>query len=50
MPGPAGSTWVAPVSDPAVWSGEDEVWVKFIEHIAADDARFDVFRRNAISN
>jgi hypothetical protein len=38
------------VSDEAVWSGGDAVWVTVILLIAWDDARFDVFRRNAIRN
>jgi hypothetical protein len=38
------------VSDKAVWSGEDAVWVMVILLIASDDVRFDVFRHSAIRN
>ena len=38
------------VSDEAVWSGADAIWVMVILLIASDDVRFDVFRHSAIRN
>ena len=38
------------VSDEAVWSGAEAIWVMVILLIASDDVRFDVFRHSAIRN
>jgi hypothetical protein len=38
------------VSDEAVWSGAEAVWVMVILLIASNDVRFDVFRDSAIRN